>query len=345
LGWTESLSSVWGQHPCDKAMLTTVSKRGVRWLVTGGCVAAVLVVSTWEFTRPRQEVNPPADGTRGAENARRQQLLVARRLRVERAPKDAELIAATDQRGTTILAPERRTNSLYLRPIAHLGRPVVRQIARMALPPSAVVHDVGPWSRTEPVAALAITERGRRTTALVRSISTGTRLLATTIATVPRDPGAHRTYTLRVWSGSLGDLVVVDRSPLRGRLRTKILSGESGFTETLLTASTERGGGFPAAQFWLQIGPVSSAESRPDLVLITRSPRTGSGSLEVHVLSGVSNYSDFSMQIPTSVSAWSGSRRQGLLAYDDGGPAIVSVDLSRGIAEVLPLDHFGPRKA
>jgi hypothetical protein len=324
-------------------MRVVVSRRATRWVAAGICVAAVLGTTIWEFTRPREEVVVPRNRARSAANPPPQQLIVVERLRLARAPQSATLLAATNRSGTTILAPDRKKNTLTLRPVAHLARAVVPRPVQIALPFRPDALDVGPWSLNESLALLSIAEHGRRTALAVRSILTGKRLFAATVPTVARAPSAHRTYALRLWSGTLADLVLVDRNAPRKTLRVRVLSGESNFTKTLLDASTQRGAGFPASQFWLEVGALSRV-APTDLVFITRSSNTGSRALEIHILSARSKYSAFLMQIPTTVSARTGSQRHALLAYSGGRPVIMSIDLNHHIAEVLPLDHLEPRK-
>lgn len=92
-------------------------------------------------------------------------------------------------------------------------------------------------------------------------------------ATVPREkPGVVRDFAISTWNGPLPDLFVIDRDRERKRMFIRVVSGESGFTRTVLRKT--RISGASNTRVWsVAIGDVWSPDgtktrTRPDLLLI-----------------------------------------------------------------------------
>jgi hypothetical protein len=123
-------------------------------------------------------------------------------------------------------------------------------------------------------------------------------------------------FFLANWSGGKPDLIAISRRGTSSPRKTEIhiLSGESNFQEFLLQTKSALN---PTDDKWdLAIGNWTG--TKPDLFAIKRSD-TGTGTTEVHILSGESNFSEFVLQTGTAlgptddnwkfrVGNWSGTK-------------------------------------
>ncbi|MDG4536217.1 VCBS repeat-containing protein [Streptomyces sp. AV19] len=123
------------------------------------------------------------------------------------------------------------------------------------------------------------------------------------------------------------DLVAVKKSNTGTRsTEVHILSGASGFQRFSLqtgTALHETDGTFAFAfTDW-------DRDGRPDLVAVKKS-RTGTGSTEVHILSGASNFQRYILQTGTALHETDDSFDFGVADWDrDGRPDLVAVKKNR----------------
>lgn len=105
----------------------------------------------------------------------------------------------------------------------------------------------------------------------------------------------------RIAGNSYSDLVFIKRRNTgTGTIEVHALSGASNYqsflvqTGTPLTQGEDANGDFFMADV--------NGDGKPDLVFVKRR-NTGSGQIEVHVLSGASNYQNFILQTPTALSS------------------------------------------
>lgn len=169
----------------------------------------------------------------------------------------------------------------------------------------------------EPV-AFAIGNRGATAVVEKHDLTGSGRLLDSAGSRpIKRARGGSREARIATWSGSEPDLFLIDRGLADGTMAVRVLSGESGYRKVLLDVEVPKAAGFPPGQWQMDVGLIDG--EKPDILLVTATPRTPSGSTEVHVLSGEQKYSRFLMQV-TSVLPARPSARRTALGYRDGSP-------------------------
>jgi hypothetical protein len=84
-----------------------------------------------------------------------------------------------------------------------------------------------------------------------------------------------------------------------GTLEVHVLSGASNYQSFLLQTGTPIGQADAATNFTFAVGDYDQ-DGRPDLFCLKRT-NTGTGSLEVHILSRASNYQSFVLQTGTPI--------------------------------------------
>ena len=146
----------------------------------------------------------------------------------------------------------------------------------------------------------------------------------------------QRELRLASWSPDGPDLFVIDRGLPDRAMRVRVLSRASRFRRVLLDRRVYVGAGFPRADWSLDIGRI--AGDRPDLMLVSRSPITGSHSTEVHVLTAKSEYSQYYMEAASTLPASLGGRRN-LVGFLNGLPTWFSINAVG--ARVQPFTLLG----
>ncbi|MBF0457993.1 MAG: VCBS repeat-containing protein [Nitrospirae bacterium] len=142
------------------------------------------------------------------------------------------------------------------------------------------------------------------------------------------------------------DLIGVQRENTgTGYTEVHVLSGASGYTQWLVNVATPMGKtGSSTNGQWLYFLADYNKDGVPDLIAINRE-NTGSGYTEIHVLSGASGYTQWSLHAATPI-AKSGSSNAGewlffMADYDgDGIPDLIGVqreNTSSGNTEVYVL--------
>jgi hypothetical protein len=297
------------------------------------CTFVVLGLTVFEFTRSRA----PATLGNGLV-----WLTAEDPVRV-RTPVDvnANLADLRDENATTVVALIRRRGVLEVMPIVHFDDPVLPRRVRLVITASPTAVDIGSSSESDQPVATIVVERPLTTRVSIRSLANGRPVAEASFPTIRRTRSTRRDYKLADWSGITADLVVVDRDPAAGTTRVRILAGEALFREQLLDVTTDLGRGFSPSHFDLTLGSVN-AGPKPDLVFVTKFAETGSGMVEVHVLSGEANFSRFEFEMPTPIRATDGDDRRWLFGSRTGRPTLLAVDLAAKEAQVVPLDRFAP---
>jgi hypothetical protein len=170
---------------------------------------------------------------------------------------------------------------------------------------------VGIWGSARRHVALVAQPRAGSVDVDVRDLGAGGALVASgTTPPLGPAPPYGRTFAFAQWTGSpYEDLYIIDRARDQGQMLVRIYSGESGFRDLVFLTRVQFGG-FPAADWTLNVGEVNSTE--PDLTLTTRSLHTQSGDGEIHVLQATSGYRAWGEQTALPVPA--SATRSGALA-------------------------------
>jgi hypothetical protein len=209
--------------------------------------------------------------------------------------------------------------------------------------PEAV--DVARWRRDGPVAAFLLDERRDGTVAVdVHDPARGGSRIGRYVAQVPpRPPGAERTLQIGHWTGDRADLYVVDRALPGGEARVEILSGESGFRSTVLAVPVLVGSGFPRRAWSMDLRDVAGT-SLADIVFTSRSSRTESKRVEVHVLASQTLYSRFLLQVPTANAAQDSPPERTLTGTIADRPVWLLIHPATGQVRVHPLRAPAPER-
>lgn len=227
----------------------------------------------------------------------------------------------TSTDGTTMRA-------LFPRP----GQPVTLPTAGA---PDAV--DAARWTRETGVCAFLIREsRDGRLMVDVRRLSSGAVAGRFETARARRPEGSERTLQVGRWSGPRADLFILDRGRPNDTMQVRVLSGESGFEDVVLSVIVQQGMGFGRRNWNVDLADVAGS-GRSDIVFTTRFENTGSGRTEVHALAAQTNYSRFLLQVSTTADAESIAGRRFVTVLRRRQPSWILVNGSNGRAGVYPL--------
>ena len=306
-------------------MAEQASKRWsrVRALPSDGRIAfglaalAVAVLTVLEFTRGRQEVAPavPAAVTRlQAEPSIPLPALSGI------TPESQILTDAVGSTNALFWSATGDAGGLRLVPVlaadAELERGRPARLPRGA--PGAV--DVGAWSgRTAIFSISPIGPRYRVDVHPANADRGGRESLVS--APLPERNG-DRALAIATWSGTQPDLYVIDRSAA-GAVEVRILEGESGFRRVLLHERPAVGSLRPDT-WTVDVFPTTGA--KPDVLFISRAGPTGSGMVEVHALSGASNYGAWGLAQPLDVPVEAALSRRFAPARAGGVFVMLDVD-------------------
>jgi len=161
----------------------------------------------------------------------------------------------------------------------------------------------------------------------------GRTLIAGTTRALPLALHEHRDMALAAWTGTVPDLIVVDRSATAPFMRVHVFSAASGFRDELVDVVVPRGPFLPG-DFSLLIGAVNS--STADLMLVTRRS-TRSSHTEVHVLLGPRAFQTYGEQSPVNLSDNLPRTTIFLLGREDGLAVLYTVDRVAKVLEVVKL--------
>lgn len=309
-----------------RELLTWASRGPVAASVLAVVLIALVLV---EFLRPRQEVASPAPGGQSAGSERDSAppegfvdvplpLRALRGVALDRplAAREELVVDRGVKEDTALLGVAARARRVTVSPLvpgegSQLSDPISFETK---LPAQAV--QVGALD-DKPV-AFAISSSGPTAVVETHDLREGGRLLDSTDSRpIGRALGATRDARIATWSGPEPDLFLLDRGAPKGTMAVRILSGESGYRQLLLDTEVAQASGFPPRRWALDVGQVDG--DRPDIFLVTTGPPTGSGSTEVHILSGETKYSRFLMQVSSTLPVRTPTRRTAL-GYRDGSP-------------------------
>jgi hypothetical protein len=315
-------------------------QRLTAWMARGSVAASIFAVIIFaltiaEFARPRERV------ARGSSIETGDVLIPLRPgsdMRIRHSlGRDVEVI--TDKSETInsqLLGAAIRQNHVTISPLSSgpaeaLTRPVAFE---MRFQPSSV--QVGAFGGVDRQVAFAMADRRNRILVEEHDLGRGGRVLDRIVsAIVGRAIRAQRDLRIGTWSGTRPDLFVIDRGQPNRTMRIRILSGESRFQKQLLDVTApHQGAGFPQRQWSVDVGRVGSG--RPDIILVTRYAHTGSGSTEVHVLSGDTKYSEFRLEVPSVLPGGAGEREM-VFGYRNGAPTWFSVVKASGRVQPFTL--------
>jgi hypothetical protein len=161
----------------------------------------------------------------------------------------------------------------------------------------------------------------------------GRALVAGITPSLPLALHEHRDMGLASWTGTIPDLIVVDRSATAPAMHVQVFSAASGFRDEILDVIVPKGP-FPTDHFSLLIGAVNSPTA--DLLLVTRSS-TSSSHTEVHVLLGPRAFQVYGEQSPVNLPASLPFTTRLLLGREDGLAVIYDVDRTAGVLNVVRL--------
>jgi len=310
------------------AIRTVVQKRSVR-IAVGGCVVAILVAAAAALQGER-------DPGAGAQTPGPFRVAARRHLPIniggDIAMTDGDLPTDNSSIWTVPRRPSRSTGMLTVSEI-NFAQPqagVVRSSIRVPASSMRSGADVGVWDGRPALFAFDATATaiGVRVTALTGPAPV--RMLGSAPTAAPTFPGARRTLAVATWSGRLADLFVVTWGAERERAQLQIFSGESSFSQPLLTTVLPLTG-LVGTKWAVEIarGP----GRRPNLIATLRSA-PGKHRPEVHVLSGDSLFTRFAIQNALATTAI--VRGQTVLgAAELGKPAVIALDPRSADARVV----------
>lgn len=153
---------------------------------------------------------------------------------------------------------------------------------------------------------------------------------------IPRAEGSQRTVLLGRWSGPKADLFVLDRASRNAVMEVRVLAGESDFRSTAFSIRLDRAKGFDRRLWAVDLQDLAGS-GRSDIVFTSRGGTTGSGNIEVHALSGQTNFSRYLLQVPTSRPVASMAGHRALVIHARGQAEWLFVDVATGLAIAHPL--------
>jgi hypothetical protein len=199
--------------------------------------------------------------------------------------------------------------------------------------------DIDPWGAAGP-AVFSISSARRHPRLTIYPVRDPSRRLFTGAVPLPPQTTDRREFFVARWSGKLPDLFVVDHNRRRRRPKSKpswqrwvirIYSGESGFKRVLLHTMIRRklSRRLSAYAYTLDVGPLH--RSRPNLFFVSKERRTGTGRVEIHMISAGSHLRNFTLHAPTVLPQRLGYRR--MYAFQPrrrGGGAMLAVKIEDG---------------
>lgn len=211
--------------------------------------------------------------------------------------------------------------------------------------PTGKPIDVEDWPGAGP-ALFVVSRPTRMPTLRLYSLRTGRPLLESTVP-LPAQVSDRRNYLVARWSGPRPDLFVLDRDANRHKPRSKrpwvirVYTGESDFKklefETRIRSTLSRRLSEP--EWWVDVGfqdkQKAKRKPKPNLVLVTRGRKTGSGQTEVHILSGRSRFNHFSTHAITDFK--DRVRYPFIFQSDQRGGAVLAVKVDDGRLSLVPV--------
>lgn len=255
---------------------------------------------------------------------------------------------ASPSDATTPVGPwllRRRGPALEVQAAGPLEEGRYRTVYRGTVPvgTGALAFDVDRWGPANAPALFAIRRTKGRMDVRVFGLDGGPAVIARGAAEPPPPRFGQRRYLVGTWSGRKPDLFLIDGG--RGTPGTadfrpwklRVYSGESGFATPILLVNLPERIGSRLDPWWIDLRRLSG--SRPDLVLISRDVPTGTGRTEIHVLTGASQYQQFSLETPTPVPAEPGPLHRFLYHRPPGAGSLLNIDLAgeEVMVQELPL--------
>jgi hypothetical protein len=222
-------------------------------------------------------------------------------------------------------------------------RTAYRALVQVGADPQA--FDVDRWGDANAPALFSVRKAAGSLDVRVFGLDTAPGVVAQGTAETPPARSGQRRFLVGTWSGRKPDLFVVDGGT--GAVgstgfrpwKLRIYSGESGFSNLLLLVNLPDRVGPSLDPWWLDLRRL--AGGRPDLVLISRDVPTGSERTEIHILTGASQYQQFSIEAPTPIPAEPGPLQRILYQRSSGMGALLNIDLAGDPVTVQELPIGG----
>jgi hypothetical protein len=317
-------------------------QRLAAWMARGSVAvsifaAIIIVLTIAEFARPRQGVPSPTGVAPSGPGGVLIPLRPGPEIRIGH-PLGGQVHVITDKSEkptSQLLSVSMAGNYVTISPLTGRATGALKRPVRLRTGFKSSVVQVSVTGRVSRRVVFAIRRRRNRILIEEHDLGRRGRLLARFVSSaVSRPIAAQRDLRIGTWSGTQPDLFVIDRHLPDGTMRVRILSGESRFREQLLNVAVRAGTGFPRSQWSVDVGRVGNG--RPDIILVTHYSDTGSGSTEVHVLSGDTNYSQFSLHLRSVLSATTKGRSM-VFGYRNGKPTWFSIIEATGSVQPFEL--------
>lgn len=171
--------------------------------------------------------------------------------------------------------------------------------------------DVDAWDGASPALFTVSSLSAANPTVDAYSLEPSHRRLLSVRLALPAKVADKREFSVAKWSGTRPDLFVIDRDADRHRPQTKpsprpwsirIYSGESGFRRLIedIEIRSKLSERLSKYDWWPEFAHQRSP--KPNLILVTRERKTGSGKTEIHILASGTDYQHFASHAATEGS-------------------------------------------
>jgi hypothetical protein len=203
--------------------------------------------------------------------------------------------------------------------------------------PTAI--DVARWGTTAPVVFFLYQTRREIQVSIgeIESIA-----VARALGSAPdreQPPYVDRYLAIATFSGKRPDLFVIDRNRRSGTVRLSVFSGESQFDRALIRSRTLPIADIDPASWVLDVARGSSAHA--DILFIRRSAGSLTGTTEVHVLTGASDYKSFALH--SRVSRKASNAHVFAIGTSRSGRSIYSIGFDASVATLRITPLTSPR--
>lgn len=206
--------------------------------------------------------------------------------------------------------------------------------------PRGVPVDVEDWPGTGPT-LFAVSSPERSPTLRLVSLRSGRQVLEADPPLPPQESD-KRNFFIAPWRGSGPDLFVVDRDAHRRKPRSRrlwtvrIYSGESDFKKLIHESKirSRLSEKLSEPDWWMDIG-YQNRRKEPNLVLVTKSRKTGTGKTEVHIISGRSGFHHFNLH--AGIDFADRIKRPFLFESEKRGGTVLMVKLEGGRLSLVPV--------